>query len=812
MQGPVPQFRSHIAMASLIALLCSACGSYDGGTTAQNLSAGKGEVKNCDELFTQRVQPRMDFCRTCHVPGGVADVEGGRLFQLTNNESEDLANLSASWERLGRNDGGKSPILKMPSGTDDRSHTGGTPWPVGSDAYKEMDAQLLGFVDPQACQLSGLEDPTAELPLLGSARGGHLWTAFCEGKPDDAALPTDPRTLVQPGVSAGKAVAFNTYWEDCHAALPVDGQESRPETCGDYRRRYAAGEEKILRNSGGLSGSGLGIPRESFDTLWLNWGYLQRPDNFEALLTERYGLNPSPYRNPFPLPGEDPNATSGGSMQLPLGFVQPRNADGSFTGNIDISCGICHGGQIGTPEEGDGLGTIHALANANSDIDVFLRDVGYGVTALLPLNIGQTRGSNQAFGLNRVGADLINPYTWDLAPPVGLLTVPPTSAGAGDTDTPQWWNIGHRARKWWDGGYSVDSTRIMDLTSGILAAIVKGGQFSREMVAAHVDDMAVWVTAQKSPAYPRPVDTQLAEAGAVLFHTKNLWGDGLENPRPEPAAGGNGSCANCHGAYAPRFVNDPAYLADSRLEGIASHISPLAEIGTDPAYVNGVQDGSPDSASGYGSGFWSYNWYAYPEGMPGYKDPDSMNYVEATAYAVSPRPVGRCAWETEHKGYLAPPLYGVWSSAPYFHNASVPNIWEVLKPSDRKPIWRRKLTTGPWKDHGFDQTLATGYDHDKLGWKYDALNCGDNGTLPYITCSPGADDETPLLLQLIQGVEGDALWYPSILNWGTLTDDDRERRKVFNTHTYGNGNEGHDFTAVLTDQERRALIEYLKTL
>ncbi len=43
-------------------------------------------------------------------------------------------------------------------------------------------------------------------------------------------------------------------------------------------------------------------------------------------------------------------------------------------------------------------------------------------------------------------------------------------------------------------------------------------------------------------------------------------------------------------------------------------------------------------------------------------------------------------------GYLAPPLYGIWATAPYLHNGSVPNLWEILKPSDRKPLWRRVST------------------------------------------------------------------------------------------------------------------------
>ena len=37
-------------------------------------------------------------------------------------------------------------------------------------------------------------------------------------------------------------------------------------------------------------------------------------------------------------------------------------------------------------------------------------------------------------------------------------------------------------------------------------------------------------------------------------------------------------------------------------------------------------------------------------------------------------------------------------------------------------------------------------------------------------------------------------------------------RAVYNTHAYSKGNQGHEYTKVLTDDERRAIIEYLKTL
>lgn len=45
-----------------------------------------------------------------------------------------------------------------------------------------------------------------------------------------------------------------------------------------------------------------------------------------------------------------------------------------------------------------------------------------------------------------------------------------------------------------------------------------------------------------------------------------------------------------------------------------------------------------------------------------------------------------------------------------------------------------------------------------------------------------------------------------------MTKDDVEKRKVFNTALYSQGNQGHKFTAVLSDAGRRAIIEYLETL
>ena len=88
---------------------------------------------------------------------------------------------------------------------------------------------------------------------------------------------------------------------------------------------------------------------------------------------------------------------------------------------------------------------------------------------------------------------------------------------------------------------------------------------SQTWMADHGPDLNTWVESLKAPVYPFPVDPVLAEEGAELFHTLDMWAPERNNPirRPaNPTTGvpvGNGSCASCHGAYAPRYVQDAAF-------------------------------------------------------------------------------------------------------------------------------------------------------------------------------------------------------------------------------------------------------------
>jgi mono/diheme cytochrome c family protein len=167
-------------------------------------------------------------------------------------------------------------------------------------------------------------------------------------------------------------------------------------------------------------------------------------------------------------------------------------------------------------------------------------------------------------------------------------------------------------------------------------------------------------------------------------------------------------CATCHGGAGTDYPN---------------LVVPLDEIGTDPAYAVAATDGSRDRF---------YDWIA--------RSP----YGDVRSAAPAP-------------GYIAPPLDGIWATAPYLHNGSVPSLEVLLSPSDRPRYWRH--------------VIPRVYDRNAVGWRFEPLAAG-------------------------QEAEAD----PDL------------RRRIFDTTRHGYGNGGHDYGSDLSSEERAALIEYLKTL
>jgi len=103
------------------------------------------------------------------------------------------------------------------------------------------------------------------------------------------------------------------------------------------------------------------------------------------------------------------------------------------------------------------------------------------------------------------------------------------------------------------------------------------------------------------------------------------------------------ACASCHGHY-------DDHLPRPQLIEFPNRLSPLAEIGTDPYRTQAID--APLVAAVRASR------------MGGYIDASFTG------------------------GYVAPSLSGVWATAPYLHNGSVPTLWHLMHPRARPVRFR----------------------------------------------------------------------------------------------------------------------------
>lgn len=166
-------------------------------------------------------------------------------------------------------------------------------------------------------------------------------------------------------------------------------------------------------------------------------------------------------------------------------------------------------------------------------------------------------------------------------------------------------------------------------------------------------------------------------------------------------------CAECHGTYG----ENPTY---------PNRVVDIAELGTDPVRLKSI---SPAERRHY-----EQSWLA--------------NYGEDD---IIEEPVG----------YIAPPLDGIWASAPYLHNGSVPTLWHLFHPEKRPVVWKRS---------------ENGYDHQRMGLEVETF------------------EELPRNLSYAQ------------------------RHRYFDTTKQSKSAAGHRYPEVLDESEKTAVLEYLKTL
>lgn len=210
-------------------------------------------------------------------------------------------------------------------------------------------------------------------------------------------------------------------------------------------------------------------------------------------------------------------------------------------------------------------------------------------------------------------------------------------------------------------------------------------------------DISAYLASTEPPKYPFPIDAAKATAGKELFKQH---------------------CATCHGTYGGK--DKWTY---------PNKVIPLEEIGTDPTRHKGI-------SADYGKEY-SESWFG----------------KEKNGWFVDGK---RLRWTD---GYQAPPLDGIWATAPYFHNASVPTLDGVLNSKARPKLYTRSYKTD-----------EADYDKVKVGWKVTELSAVPQKLAPH------------------------------------------EARKIYDTSKPGRSNAGHTYGDDLSADERAQVIEYLKTL
>lgn len=209
-------------------------------------------------------------------------------------------------------------------------------------------------------------------------------------------------------------------------------------------------------------------------------------------------------------------------------------------------------------------------------------------------------------------------------------------------------------------------------------------------------------------------DTVEATHARMRFADVAAWIESLEPPQfdgpidEEKASAGRElferECRKCHGSYG---------MGGS----YPNKIVPLERIETDPYYALYW-----DSLSHFPS-WYNASWFGQGD-QPARMEPQS--------------------------GYIAPPLDGIWASAPYLHNGSIPNLLGVLDSRQRPALWDRRLDKPE-------------FDSIRVGWMYESV-------------------------------------------------EESRGASTYDTRRRGYSNQGHTFGDDLTEDERWMIIEYLKTL
>ena len=251
----------------------------------------------------------------------------------------------------------------------------------------------------------------------------------------------------------------------------------------------------------------------------------------------------------------------------------------------------------------------------------------------------------------------------------------PLSKKIADSKPAVWWTLKYKNR-WLSDGSIISGNPVY---TNLLWNEVGRGADLRELEAWMLEnddtikELTAAVFSTKAPRYEKffgveKINIAQAQRGQVHF---------------------NQSCKRCHGTYTKGWdLENAQELSPEELVQnvkVRYHLqTPVRDVGTDPGRYQGM------------------NAFA--------ADLNRLKISKTLGTVVVPQ-----------KGYVPPPLDGIWARWPYFHNNSVANLCELLTPAEKrvKTYWSGEAID---KDRDFDQDCV-GYpigNKTPLAWKKNA--------------------------------------------------------------------------------------------
>ena len=364
--------------------------------------------------------------------------------------------------------------------------------------------------------------------------------------------------------------------------------------------------------------------------------------------------------------------------EYPMGVS--KISSGGHTG-LTFSCAACHSANlVGTKV----IGMTNRFSRANevfikgqdilSKTPSFLFNILVGPTtqdlktferskeAMNYVGLKQPLALGLDTSLAQVGLSLakrgLDPYALkikNLKPRENVLNIDPA-----DSKPAVWWNLKYKT-KWLSDGSIISGNPIYtnflwnEIGRGIDLVELEAWLQNNNPV---IKDLTAYVFANQAPKYndffPNNIDIEKAKMGQKLY---------------------NKNCIACHGEYTKAWQSEDAHL-----------LSYAEKLETTKVWYHTktqVKNVNTDAYRRKGMRYF-------------YKDLNRLKISKTIGAVVKPQ-----------RGYVPPPLVGIWARWPYFHNNSVPTLYDVISQENQRP---KKYISVP------AHNKKTDYDNLKLAY------------------------------------------------------------------------------------------------